>query len=93
MVTQRYVEHYFNTIRIDGYVTGAAQPKLTQQALNKIPIPIPRDLRAQEQVVSTIDRFRQEIERLESVFSLKEATLESLRGSLLSEAFSGRQTA
>ena len=38
---QRYVEHYFNYNRIDSYLTGTAQPKLNQDKLNSIPIPIP----------------------------------------------------
>ena len=36
-----YVEAYLNSIPIDEWVTGAAQPKLTQGALNRIPIPLP----------------------------------------------------
>jgi type I restriction enzyme S subunit len=41
LTTQRYVEFYFASISIDEFVTGAAQPKLTQAALNSIPIPLP----------------------------------------------------
>jgi type I restriction enzyme S subunit len=38
--TQRYVELYLGSIRLDEYITGAAQPKLNQRALNSIPIPV-----------------------------------------------------
>ena len=38
---QRYVECYFNYNRIDKYLTGTAQPKLNQDKLNSIPIPLP----------------------------------------------------
>nr|VFJ59943.1 MAG: type I restriction enzyme M protein [Candidatus Kentron sp. DK] len=38
---QKFVETYINSIPIDSYVTGAAQPKLNQQALNSISIPLP----------------------------------------------------
>ena len=38
---QKYVEYYFNYNRIDKYLTGTAQPKLNQDKLNCIPIPIP----------------------------------------------------
>ena len=38
--TQRYVELYLESIRLDEYITGAAQPKLNQRALNSIPIPV-----------------------------------------------------
>ena len=43
--TQKFVEVYLNSISIEEFVTGAAQPKLNQQALNSIPIPIPDDCR------------------------------------------------
>jgi len=38
---QKYVEIYFNLNKIDKYLTGTAQPKLNQDKLNCIPIPIP----------------------------------------------------
>jgi hypothetical protein len=41
--TQKYVEVYLNSVPIDRFVTGAAQPKLNQKALNSIPIPFPPD--------------------------------------------------
>ena len=42
--TQRFVEFYLESIALVEYVTGAAQPKLTQKALNSIPIPIPESV-------------------------------------------------
>ena len=38
MTTQTYVEYYLNSIRIDEWVTGAAQPKLSQKALNEMKV-------------------------------------------------------
>ena len=35
--TQRFVELYLESIPLDDYITGAAQPKLNQKALNSIP--------------------------------------------------------
>lgn len=52
---QKYVEFYLNSISIAKYVTGAAQPKLNQQALNNIEIPIPTDLPTIETLVDEID--------------------------------------
>jgi restriction endonuclease S subunit len=45
--TQKFVEVYLNSIPIEEFVTGAAQPKLNQQALNSIPTPIPDDVATQ----------------------------------------------
>lgn len=38
---QKFVEIYFNSIDLNKYISGGAQPKLNQDNLNKIPIPIP----------------------------------------------------
>ena len=54
--TRRYVEIYLNSIDLSYYITGAAQPKLNQQNLNKIKIPLP-SLSEQERIVSILDRF------------------------------------
>ncbi len=41
MRTQAFVEYYFNSIKLNDYVSGMAQPKLNQKSLNSIQIPIP----------------------------------------------------
>jgi type I restriction enzyme S subunit len=52
--TQRFVELYLESIPLDGYITGAAQPKLNQKALNSIPIPVP-PLGEQQRIVGILD--------------------------------------
>lgn len=54
LITQRFVELYIESIPLDDYVTGAAQPKLTQRALNSIPIPLP-PLPEQKRIVGILD--------------------------------------
>ena len=39
--TQCYVEKYLNYLDLKDYITGTAQPKLNQEKLNSIPIPLP----------------------------------------------------
>ena len=53
---QRYVEIYLNSIDLSKYISGGAQPKLTKENLNKIPIPVPEKSRI-SYVVSILDRF------------------------------------
>ena len=53
--TQNFVEVYLNSIFIEEFVTGAAQPKVNQEALNRIPIPIPDDVATQQAIVAEID--------------------------------------
>ena len=43
MDTQKCVEYYLNSVSLREYVTGSAQPKLNQQALSRIQIPLPDD--------------------------------------------------
>jgi type I restriction enzyme, S subunit len=54
--TRRIVEIYLNSIDLIKYISGAAQPKLNQENLNKIPIPIP-PLAEQNRIVSILDKF------------------------------------
>jgi type I restriction enzyme, S subunit len=54
LTTQRFVELYFESIPLNDYITGAAQPKLNQKALNSIPIPVP-PLPEQQRIVGILD--------------------------------------
>ncbi len=55
LTTQRFVELYLESIPLDDYITGAAQPKLSQRALNSIPIPVP-PLPEQQRIVGILDK-------------------------------------
>ena len=89
MATQRFVEFYLESIKLDEYITGAAQPKLNQKALNSIPIPIPRSVDAQAKIVERIELLSAETQRLESIYQHKLAALDELKKSLLHHAFNG----
>ena len=53
---RRFVEIYLNSIDLSPFVTGAAQPKLNQANLNRIPIPTP-PVSEQARVVANLDKF------------------------------------
>lgn len=89
MATQKFVEFYLESIPLDEYITGAAQPKLNQKALNSIPIPIPATLDEQAEVVDRLERGMEQSEQLHGVYKRKLATLDELKQSLLHQAFSG----
>ena len=55
LATQKFVEVYLNSISIEEFATGAAQPKLNQQALNSILISIPEDVAIQQAIVAEIE--------------------------------------
>jgi type I restriction enzyme M protein len=65
-ITQRLIEIYLNSIPIDRYVTGAAQPKLNQEALNGIQVPLP-PLDVQKNIVGEIDGYQQVIDGARAV--------------------------
>jgi Restriction endonuclease S subunits len=92
MATQRYVEFYLGSVKLDAFITGAAQPKLTQKALNAIPIPIPESIDAQAGIVQSLEAVSQGTERLSAVFEQKLAALDALKQSLLHQAFTGALT-
>ncbi|RHV98951.1 restriction endonuclease subunit S [Clostridium sp. OF09-10] len=53
---RRYVEIYLNSIDLSKFISGGAQPKLNQENLNKIVIPVP-DREKVKAIVSILDRF------------------------------------
>jgi len=89
MATQRFVEFYLESIKLDEYITGAAQPKLNQKTLNSIPIAIPKQVEDQAKIVDSIEQLYNETQRLESIYQKKIDALDALKKSILQKAFSG----
>ena len=59
-----YVAIVINAMKLDDYVTGSAQPKLSQDNLNKIPIYLP-PLKEQKRILVEINRLFDLIYKLE----------------------------
>lgn len=87
MSTQRYVEYYFAGLKLDEYITGAAQPKLTQKALNSIIISIPSSLAEQSSIVSHLDSLSSTIRKLEELQQKTLAECDALKQAMLREVF------
>ncbi len=75
MATQKFVECYLNSIPLENYVTGAAQPKLNQQALNSIPIPLPPKPE-QERIVAELEAEAAKVEAVRGLLPLYEAKIQ-----------------
>ncbi|MGR3178582.1 MAG: restriction endonuclease subunit S [Candidatus Anammoxibacter sp.] len=56
LVTQKYIEIYLNSISLNEYISGAAQPKLNQGNLNSIEIPFPI-FESRKRIVAILDKF------------------------------------
>ncbi len=52
--TQLLVEKYINSISIEDFLTGMAQPKLNRGKLDIIPIPLPKNPNEQEKIASCL---------------------------------------
>lgn len=91
MVTQKFVEMFFTSIKLDEYITGTAQPKLNQAALNSIIIPYP-SLLEQQSIVAKLDALSSETKRLEAIYQQKLSALDELKKSILQKAFNGELT-
>jgi restriction endonuclease S subunit len=82
--TQKFVETYINQIDISNFVTGAAQPKLNQQALNTIEIPLPA-LEIQKQIVDKIETERVLVESAKKLIGIYEQKTKDVLSKLWSE--------
>ena len=88
MAAQHFMEFYLNSIKLDPYVSGMAQPKLNQKSLNSIPVPSP-PLPTQQAIVEKLDALSEETKALEAIYERKQSALAELKQSLLQKAFAG----
>lgn len=89
MASQRFMEFYLNSISLEPFVSGMAQPKLNQKSLNSIPVPAP-PLDQPKAIVQKLDALATETRRLEAIYQRKLAALAGLKQSLLQRAFAGQ---
>lgn len=88
---QEFVRLYLNSISLKPYVSGMAQPKLNQAALNGIPVPMPSaDVRGE--IVRKAQQISAQAERAADLYRAQSADIAALRQSLLQAAFSGQLT-
>ncbi len=85
---QKFVEFYLNSIRLDLYISGMAQPKLNQKQLCLIKIPYP-NFDTMKKIVDNQNSLIFATKNLEKIYQQKLAELEELRKSLLHKAFMG----
>ena len=86
----KFLNYQFNSLQINEYVSGSAQPKLNQLNLNKIPICLPPTIEQQNQIVQEIESRLSVTDNLEFVIRNSIEKAEALRQSILKKAFEGK---
>ena len=88
-----YICAYINAINLSPYVTGTAQPKMNQEKMNSIFVPVP-PVEEQHRIVSKIEELLPYIEKYgkaeEHLTSLNTTFPEALKKSILQEAVQGK---
>ena len=72
-----YFYYAFNFLQIDGYISGSAQPKLSQDSLNRIEMTIP-DLQTQKGIASFLFTIDKRIENLRAQNRVLEQTAKTI---------------
>ena len=86
-----YVAFVINTMALDDYITGSAQPKLSQDNLNKIPIALP-PLNEQQRIIAMIETWHSQIDIIAAEKSNLDATIKKAKSKILDLALSGKLT-
>ncbi|WP_314236601.1 restriction endonuclease subunit S [Capnocytophaga sputigena] len=86
-----YVIIVINTISLDNYITGSAQPKLSQDNLNKIPIPLP-PLAEQHRIVEKIGQLLTITDTIEQLQEELKTLVKQAKSQVLSDAIAGKLT-
>ena len=84
-----FVAIVINSMKLDDYITGSAQPKLSKDNLNKIPISLP-PLAEQERITAEIERWFALIDQIEQGKSDLQATIKQAKSKILDLAIHGK---
>jgi len=82
-VHNRLICYYFAQLDLNPYITGAVQPKLSQESLNKIPIYLPISIDERNKIVRVLSSLDEKIDLLHR----ENATLEALAETLFRHYF------
>ena len=86
-----YVIIVINTISLDNYITGTAQPKLSQENLNKIPIPLP-PLAEQHRIAQKIEQLLTIVDTIEQLQEELRDLVKQTKNQVLNYAIAGKLT-
>ena len=84
-----FVAILINSMNLEMYITGSAQPKLSQDNLNRIPIPLP-PFAEQQRIVAEIERWFALIETIEKSKEGLETAIKQAKNKILDLAIHGK---
>ena len=84
-----FVALYINAIALDNYVTGSAQPKLSQDNLNRIQIPIP-PYSEQIKILNSVQSFSDIIDSINHEKKAIQEAINSIKSKILDLAMQGK---
>jgi len=91
MVLMDHVRNYINSIDLSPFVTGSAQPKLTQSNLNKILIPLP-PLPEQRRIAAKLDALLGKLREARTLIDEARESFALRRAAILYKAVTGKLT-
>ena len=86
-----YIALYINAIPLDPYVTGSAQPKLNQDNLNRIIVPLP-PLAEQFRILHAIEEYKRIVSSIEDNQVEIQDAIDHIRQTVLGLAITGKLT-
>nr|WP_303652954.1 restriction endonuclease subunit S [Paludisphaera mucosa] len=87
-----YLEQFLNHLDLQNFVTGTAQPKLTQAALNRIQVMVP-PLEEQHRILAMLERILEKADSARNKLERVPRTMKRFRQAVLAAACTGRLTA
>ena len=84
-----FVAIVINSMNLEMYISGSAQPKLSQDNLNRIPIPLP-PLAEQQRIVAEIERWFSLIDTIEQGKENLQNTIKQTKNKILDLAIYGK---
>lgn len=90
-VLLEYVEIYINAISLVPYVTGSAQPKLSQHMMSKIPVPVP-PIEEQQRIVETVRSVSEHLGLIDTLQSQYQDNLAALKSKIIDAGIQGKLT-
>ena len=84
-----FVAMVINSMELDDYITGSAQPKLSQDNLNKILLPLP-PLQEQKRIIKSIDYWFSFVDCIEASKDNLQETIKQTKSKILDLAIHGK---